>query len=301
MTDGQLRPRALTPTESTAVHDLLAAAAAADGVEPVSEAGVLALDSGGGRLLADDDGVLAGYAHLDAGTAELVVHPEHRRRGVGSRLLDALERAAGGALQVWAHGRIPAAAALADKRGYEQTRALLRLRRDGLDHLPDAPPPAGVTIRAFRPGADDTEWLAVNARAFADHPEQGRFTQADLDARLRADWFDAAGFLLAVRSGRIIGSHWTKVHTEPERVGEIYILGVDPAAQAGGLGTPLAVAGLGYLRDRGLPAVILYVEGSNPAALRLYDRLGFRCDRLDALYRRPAGAGGAMSGRPGAG
>ena len=62
--------------------------------------------------------------------------------------------------------------------------------------------PAGVTIRTFRPGQDEAAWLAVNAAAFANHPEQGAVTAADLAERMAEPWFDPDGFFVAERDGR---------------------------------------------------------------------------------------------------
>jgi mycothiol synthase len=130
-----------------------------------------------------------GYAQL-ADTAALVVHPDARGAGHGSRLLAALLRAGTRPLSVWAHGDLPAAGALARAYGMRRSRELWQMRRPLDSTLPVATWPAGVTVRTYVPGEDDTIWLAVNADAFADHPEQGRMTQADLDARLSTEWFD---------------------------------------------------------------------------------------------------------------
>jgi mycothiol synthase len=276
--------------DPAAVRALAEAATATDGVAPLSEPVLLDLHENAGRhFLASRDGTLVGYAHLDDEGAELVVHPEHRRQGVGSRLLDALEQA--GAELAWAHGRRPAALAVAAARGWAAERTLWQLRRPLSQEIPDRPLPAGITLRAFVPGQDEDAWVAVNARAFAHHPEQGAWTARDVRLREAEPWFDPAGFLLAERDdGSLAGFHWTKVHPGPPPIGEVYVLGVDPSAQGMHLGPALTVAGLRYLRDRGLAEVMLYVDDDNPAAMRLYERLGFVEWDADVQFRRPSAA-----------
>jgi mycothiol synthase len=108
-------------------------------------------------------------------------------------------------------------------------------------------------------------------------------------------WFDADGFLLAVDAeDTLLGFHWTKVHaggaagdTEGVPMGEVYVVGVDPAAQGGGLGRALTVAGLRYLAgSRGVDRVMLYVEADNAPAIAVYRRLGFSTWDTDVQYAR---------------
>lgn len=134
------------------------------------------------------------------------------------------------------------------------------------------------------PGVDDTAWLAVNAAAFAHHPEQGSLTQRDLDDRKSEAWFDPAGFFLAERGGELVGFHWTKVHAE-ERLGEVYVVGVLPGVQGGGLGKALTTIGLRHLAAQGLPTAMLYVDADNKAAVSVYERLGFTTYETDLMYR----------------
>ncbi|MGW4277134.1 mycothiol synthase [Streptomyces seoulensis] len=284
-----------TPEQADAVLELLAAAARADGRQAVSEQGRLQLRGGAragvSHLLLSVDGDLVGYAQLEdtdpveAPAAELVVHPAHRGHGHGRALGAALLAASGKRLRVWAHGGHSAARHLAQVLGLTLFRELRQMRRPLTDFaLPEAALPEGVTVRAFVPGQDDAAWLAVNAEAFAHHPEQGSLTQRDLDDREAQPWFDPAGFFLAERAGRLVGFHWTKVHAE-ERLGEVYVVGVRPGAQGGGLGKALTVIGLRHLAEAGLPTAMLYVDADNKAAVTVYERLGFTTYETDLMYR----------------
>jgi mycothiol synthase len=226
-------------------------------------------------------------------TGELVIHPASRRQGLGRVLTDQLAAAAGGhVLRVWAHGDLPAAAALARAAGFERFRALWQMRRSLREPLDRPVLPRGRTLRTFVPGRDEDEWLSLNSRAFAKHPEQGGWTRHDLELREREPWFDPAGFFIAEADGLMAGFHWTKVNPpEDPGSGEVYVVGVDPAEQGSGLGRALTLAGLHYLRDRGVAQAMLYVDEDNVPAIRMYEALGFTRARIDAMYRRPPGAG----------
>ncbi|GAB2959511.1 mycothiol synthase [Micromonospora polyrhachis] len=302
------------------VREVLAlaeAAAVTDGANPFSEHTLLRIRQGHGThlLIHGPDDQLTGYAHLEPAstdepttpsddkptssaeavgtgdaTAELVVHPARRRRGLGRALVTATAAHAGGPLYVWAHGDHPSAAALALDLGFERVRVLWQMRLPLSTPLPEPRLAAGMSIRAFRPGVDDEAWVAVNRRAFASHPEQGRWTLADLHARMAEPWFDPAGFLVATEdaTGRLLGFHWTKVHAGDGSVpiGEVYVVGVEPDAHGLGLGRALTTAGLRHLRDQGLTRAMLYVDESNTSAVRLYSRLGFARRSIDVGYRR---------------
>ncbi|MFJ2739423.1 mycothiol synthase [Streptomyces sp. NPDC087440] len=288
---------ALDGAQAAQVTELLTDAARSDGVQAVSEQGRLQL-RGGKRegvthFLISDGDQLVGYAQLEdtdpveAPAAELVVRPEQRGKGYGRALGDALLDASGRRLRVWAHGGKPAARHLAQVLGMAMFRELRQLRRplSPLD-IPEPVFPEGVSVRTFVPGQDDAAWLAVNAAAFAHHPEQGSLTQRDLDDRKAEEWFDPKGFFLAVREsdGEIVGFHWTKVHRE-EQLGEVYVVGVAPGAQGGGLGKALTATGLRHLAAEGLPTASLYVDADNVAAVAVYERLGFTTYETDLMYR----------------
>ncbi|MFE9807253.1 mycothiol synthase [Streptomyces sp. NPDC005548] len=285
----------LSPDQAEDVLRLLSESAQGDGQQAVSEQGRLQL-RGGARegvrhLLLTLGDELVGYGQLEdtdpveAPAAELVVHPAHRGHGHGRALGTAMLNESGKRLRVWAHGGHSAARHLAQVLGLTLFRELRQMRRplEGLD-LADAKLPAGVSVRAFVPGQDDSAWLAVNAATFAHHPEQGSLTQRDLDDRIGETWFDPAGFFLAFRGDDLVGFHWTKVHAE-EGLGEVYVLGVRPGAQGGGLGKALTTIGLRHLAAQGLPTAMLYVDADNKPAVAVYERLGFVTHETDLMYR----------------
>jgi mycothiol synthase len=319
----------LSPDEVAEVLELARLASDADGVYPLSEHVVLHVRRGGDEpaihlYVRDGDG-LVGYAHVDTtdvvegASAELVVHPMYRRRGLGRALVVAATEAAtehdpAGRLRLWAHGDHPSATALALSLGFRRTRVLYQMRRSLFAPIDPPELPDGVALRAFVPGEDDEAWVALNARAFAHLPDQGRWTLKDLRVRMAEPWFDPAGFLLAFREqehdhsllaerdgesaegrptagGReLVGFHWTKVHGDRghdhDPMGEVYVLGVDPAAHGLGLGRALTLAGLRYLRSRGLAQAMLYVDEANTPAVALYGKLGFARWSTDVSFQR---------------
>ncbi|MGD0376026.1 MAG: mycothiol synthase [Streptosporangiaceae bacterium] len=307
----------LSESEAAAVLSLVRAATEEDGLGPLSEHVMLHLRYGGDpsarNLLLVSQGELAGYAHLDptdpvAGpSGELVVRPGRRGQGLGLELLRALVAEADGRqLRLWAHGDLPAAARLALAAGFKRVRALWQMRRSLQARLELPQPAPGVTVRTFEVGRDEDEWIDLNARAFAGHPEQGGWTRPDLDLREREPWFDPAGFFLAERGRKLVGFHWTKIHGRAsdgtahgqkthgqasdgsahghEPIGEVYVVGVDPAERSSGLGRALTLVGLRYLRSQGLFEVMLYVDEGNTAAIRLYESLGFTHWDTDVMF-----------------
>jgi mycothiol synthase len=278
-----------------------------DGRAPLNEATLLTLRERGleGAALwvaREDDGDVVGFALASADPdatdepsgepvdVNLVVAPQARGAGVGRALAEAaLEAFPAGEVAAWSHGNHPAAVRLAAALGFDRARDLWVMRRPLADPLPEITAADGVVVRTFRRGQDEDAFLAINAEAFVDHPEQGKMTRADLDARMAEPWFDTEGFFLAVderapdgpadevvESPSLLGFHWTKVHLDQDPpVGEVYVVGISPAAQGRGLGRLLTLTGLHHLRDRGLGEVILYVEADNAPAVAVYSGLGF--------------------------
>ncbi|MDV3129420.1 mycothiol synthase [Mycobacterium sp. 21AC1] len=287
----------LSGADQQQIRDLIAAGTAEDGVAPVGDQVLreLAHDRTG-HLVATDGQDLVGYLNLtpagddEPAMAELVVHPHARRRGIGSDMARTALTEGGAAARIWAHGNLEPARAMAASLRLVVVRELLQMRRPLAD-LPAVKDVDGATIRTYRGPGDDAELLRVNNAAFSWHPEQGGWTEREIAERRAEAWFDPEGLFLAFddQTGALLGFHWTKVHAAD--LGEVYVVGVDPAAQGRGLGSVLTLAGLHHLAKKlsahSQSEVMLYVEADNSAAVNTYRKLGFEVVSVDAAYAAP--------------
>lgn len=279
----------LTEDETNGVLQLMADAEAVDAMKALNEAALLRLrrpHSTTQHILVSEGEDLLGYAQLESGmewsAGQLVVSPDHRRKGIGTLLLQRLIMESSSPLRVWAMGDTAAARALAASAGMVPRRELLIMERQLDDDVPEPLIPPGVQIRTFVPGQDEQEWLRVNAAAFADHPEQALVDGDDLADRMAESWFDPNGFFVATINDTMVGFHWTKQHQD--QLGEVYVLGIAPSAAGGGLGKALLLTGLRSLQERGSTRVELYVEADNRAAVELYLSYGFATVSRDVMY-----------------
>lgn len=269
----------LTRQQADAVRALAERCRLADGVAPLNEDAHFALDDASAQHLLTDKSVAVGYLQWQPqhGTAQLLVDPAQRRRGIGSALLT--ELAARTTPELWAFGDLSPARGFAAAHALVPIRTLLMMSRP-LTGIQPPTVPEGVTLRGYT-DADADELLAVNAAAFAHHPEQGALDATGLARRTAEDWFDPDGLILAFDADGLAGFHWTKTE---HGVGEVYVVGVDPRAQGRGYGRLLLDAGLSHLAAKGLRAVELYVDAADRIAVRMYERAGFAETHRDVVY-----------------
>jgi ribosomal protein S18 acetylase RimI-like enzyme len=163
--------------------------------------------------------------------------------------------------------------------GFEVHERLHLLVR-GLEDLPAVEPAATDLRRGHH--ADRPRILALDAAAF---PPFWRLDAPGLEDALAAT--PSARLRVAVGAGTehpIVGYAVTG-RAGPR--GYLQRLAVDPPAQCAGAGGALVVDGLRWLRRWGAKEVMVNTQEGNAAAVRLYERLGFRlqADGLAVLRR----------------
>jgi mycothiol synthase len=255
-------------------------------------------------FVARDGARIVGYLHVARSDTFSPRHwalglardPSERRDEMTGRLLAAAEphmaTRGGGQAIVWIFEPSPADDALLAENQYERQRDLYQMRVP-LPLAESAAFPDDIEVRTFVPGRDEAAWLEVNNRAFANHPEQGGWIRETLARRMAEPWFDPKLFLLAFDGDALVAFNWLKVHDangRDPRLGEIFVIGVDPGQQGRGLGRVLAVEGLARLAALGITTGSLFVAAENAGALALYRSLGFTVHRTDRAYEHVVAA-----------
>ncbi|MCL4435013.1 MAG: mycothiol synthase [Actinobacteria bacterium] len=310
MTRFEITPFSPTGSNRRDVLQLIADSENFDGYRPLNDQSWLelsqhtgtgarhpAIGTAWGYLAKDaENGQLCGYVHISTtnqGTAiEIAVSPACRSDYL--EIASALARKAIAGLgpaaypvSLWALRSNTLLEEAARFMGMKVSRELYQMRR-ALPLEAEDTEPDPLVLRTFRPGQDELSWLELNNRAFASHPEQGRWDLNMLAAREQEPWFDPQGFILGVDANRLAGACWTKIHPgnlpSYPPMGEIYVICVDPTYQGRGVSAPLLRAGLDHLSSRGLRIAMLYVDSDNAAALKLYERFGFKIDHTDRAF-----------------
>ena len=236
---------------------------------------------------------IVGYAraHREGEVANLVdescVHPEARGAGIGSNLLDEAERWAreNGLPRFHVHVVNDGGRQLASQRGHELVRFFWRMEIDMAEEPSVSEPPAGTTIRDYRPGEDDAELHAMHQEAFAEHWE---FMPSAIDEWLtwrhtRSD-YNPAFWQIAEENREIAGA---ALCFGEDRIGWVLDLAVRPASRRAGLGLVLLQSGFAALWRHGHTRVGLEVDSENETgATRLYERAGMRVTRRYATYEK---------------
>lgn len=309
------------PQDHPEMHRVHQAVAAANGIEEVisleqfdlSYANHVNCDHDRDILLAEVDGNLVAYSRvfwselLEGGRSYEnfgFVHPEWRRRGIGTAMHRhneaRLREIAGGHAGVgpkWLSSEAvdgdPGAAALLRADGYEPVRWFFEMVAPSLEDVPSVGVPDGVEVRPVTREQYRRIWDAMD-EAFRDHwgatpgtEEEWRTFEGDPDNadprywRVAWDGDEVAGVVVTVPQTEANARHQRR---------RVYVASVSVRRpwRRRGLARALLAGSLIGAREDGFTSASLGVDAENPTgALALYESLGFERHRSEAAYRKP--------------
>jgi GNAT superfamily N-acetyltransferase len=241
---------------------------------------------------AERDGELVGWAFggLDAyapvrtaAFGGVSVHPDHRRRGHGSALWEALAgdlREAGARRIVAFSHSDPGSKAFLESNGFrhEGTHRTLVLDPRALPPAPE--PPEGVEIVPMRSFEDAPERLfAADSESAQDEPGPSDFSGMTLDVWRRLVWnhpdCDRDVGTVAVVDGEVVGTSFLYTDRETGR-GSNAGTGVMRSHRGCGLGLLMKQHSLAAAAEVGITRVVTQNDETNAPMLAINRRLGYR-------------------------
>ncbi|MEV0382978.1 GNAT family N-acetyltransferase [Nonomuraea sp. NPDC050643] len=286
-----------------------------DVVEQLAHHGI---DLAAGTLAARDGDRIAAFSYLPVrpSAAETHpmrlwggVHPAHRGRGHGRRLLDwaittapgLSERAFPGVppeLRLNVHDGNPGLAALAEGAGFAAVRTFARMERTLPGELPEPRPPGGVSIATWSPELDDGA-RHVRNESFRDHWGTVPHTRESWRGHAAGSRsFRPDASFVALAGDRAVGvliTHFHDLHSARIGVRQavISIIGTLREWRGKGVASALLAHALHVLAGQGYESAVLSVDTENPTgALGVYTRAGFAITQRSRNYalRLPQGA-----------
>ena len=225
------------------------------------------------------------------------VHPEHRRRGLATRLLGyAIPRIQELGAKV-AHVNIAednlVAQRVLSKLGFERVRRFLELRLDLARLHCLGGDQEALPCCHLQPGEEE-KLAQIQNRSFAGSWGYNLDTVEAITYRTSLSHCSPEDVVLTCDGDRIVGYCWAGVTggggaARDEKEGRIFMLGVDPDYRGRGIGRGVLRAGLDYLRSKGLRVAWLTVDSENKVACALYLSLGFELKSSRLWYEKVIG------------
>ncbi|MET8981858.1 GNAT family N-acetyltransferase [Streptomyces sp. NPDC004539] len=261
--------------------DRIAADLTVPGLEPASDT----------VLVHDDGGEAVGWGWVRGRRATVQVHPRHRGRGLGAWLLAWVEARArergGDRLAQTLADSDHAAVSLLVSRGYS------RLVTEWLLHIatpvePEVPrPPAGVTVRAFRPG-DEQAAYRLTEDAF-DEWQQRRKSYAEWAGHtVGRTTFAPAASPVAFAGDEMVGAVLS-LDVPGGEEGYVERVAVRRDQRGRGIARVLLLEAFRAFQRQGRPGCTLWTH-SDTGALSLYEHIGMTVRRSSTVYSRTLGA-----------
>jgi mycothiol synthase len=210
----------------------------------------------------------------------IIVHPNYRRNGIGTKLLELAESQDSKPITIqcnslgkWIEGNI-----FLKNKGFTMVHTDYLMRfSSGL--IPDTPPVEGVILRPYR-ASDNNRWSELSNDAYRNSPNFDKTTSDSVNNDAQA-----AGFHLwvAEQEEEMVGFCHSIADTEFGLINSVVVL---PELRRKGIGKILMIAAMRTLIGQGSIEIQLNVDSENIPAIHLYQSLGFQQYDSMILYRR---------------
>jgi mycothiol synthase len=245
------------------------------------EADLFVAESRAGRLAAYADAVRE--VRIGRVVMDLYVQPRYRRRGVGSRLVEAVcvRGSSLGAQRIHAlvdetnmGGR-----EFLSRAGFEPVRKYLVLGRGDGPHAEETGLEFGaLTLGRFRAG-DEQQLADIQNRTFEGSWGFCPNTADEIGFYLAMTMTRMQDVLVLRDGDEVVGYLWPQILEinggEGGAHGWIHMVGVRPDFRGQGLGKKLVEEGLRGFSERGVKSVELTVDAENRQAVPMYTSMGF--------------------------
>lgn len=249
----------------------------------------------GGRLYVHEGFLLPRWRGKGIGRA-MLHHNERRLREIATQHEMAVpyRHSEPRFLEVNAASTETAKIRLLEREGYTPVRYFCEMVRPDLEDIPDSSLPAGLEVRPVRPEHYRAIWEADN-EAFRDHWSHVPYTEEDYEYWLQGDpefqpenwqvaWDIGSNQVAGMVLGYILEQENFKFDRRRGWLGDVC---VRRPWRNRGLARALIAETLRGLKAQGMAEAALSADAENlSGAFRLYESMGFRTVKYDAVYRK---------------
>jgi mycothiol synthase len=222
------------------------------------------------------------------------IHPQHRRKGLATKLLDfAMRRAKESGAEV-VHVNISRdnniAIRVLEKLYFNCVRRYFELRLD-IDKVERKEIDRAVQeCRHLRSG-EEASLTDIQNRSFADTWGYNPNTVEEIVYKVNLGKRSPEDVVLAYDGDKVVGFCWIENSSKKDAasgklIGRILMIGTDPEYQGKGVGEKTLLAGLGCLKKKKHRFAELAVDSENKAAIALYQSIGFKARTISLWYEK---------------
>lgn len=227
----------------------------------------------------------------------IVIHPNYRRKGIGTKLLKILLNRCNelniGIIDLFTKKDTEAAREFAKKNKFKIERYFYEMRNENLKNIEKVKIPNGITFDKFNSKKYSLKDLTdIDNETFQEHFGYMEVKEDNWERETKSPYFLENGIIFAKDGEEIVGFSYAifdekDIEIRGERVGCIADLGVKENYRKKGIGKALLLSSLNFLKEYNIKVAELGVDAENPnKAKHLYESVGFKEKRRAVCFRR---------------